>query len=116
MALIFALLLAVSAQSVTIKQDQVALREGCDANAETIATLSSGAPVTIRYALSGQDTPCYNVSAQAGGKTVEGFLPASALDGLETFQQGIRDAALPELREVMGAVGVRLRPDWVRLA
>ncbi len=88
-------ILALLLLAVTVKQDRVALRDGCDANAQTMATLPAGAPVTVRYALSGQDTPCYKVSTEAGGKTVEGFLPASALDGLETFTQGLRDAAWP---------------------
>jgi hypothetical protein len=106
MATIFALLLL----AVTVKQDRVPLREGCDAYAETVATLAAGAPVTIRYALSGQETPCYKVSTEAGGKTVEGFLPASALEGLDNFQQGIRDAAWPDLTQVMGAVRGSLAP------
>jgi hypothetical protein len=97
-------LLAILLLAVSVKQDQASLRDGCDADADTIATLPAGAPVTIRYALSGAATPCYKVSAQSGGKTINGFLPGSALEGLETFEQGVREAAMLDLTQVMGAV------------
>jgi hypothetical protein len=104
------MLLSLFLLAVTVKQDRVALRDGCDADAQTTATLPLGASVTIRYALSGADTPCYKVSAEADGKTLEGFLPASALEGLEGFQQGLREAAWPDLTQVMGAVRSSLAP------
>jgi hypothetical protein len=106
MPALFALLLL----SVSVKQDQAPLRSGCDADSNAIAALPAGATVTIRYALSGQSTPCYKVAAEAGGKTVEGFLPASALDGLDEFEHGVRDAPWIGLTEVMNAVRPALAP------
>ncbi len=103
-------ILALLLMTVSVKQDRVALRDGCDSNAETVATLPLGAPVTIRYALSGQDTPCYKVSIEVDGKAMAGFLPASALEGLETFQQAVREAAWPDLAQVMGSVRSSLVP------
>jgi hypothetical protein len=97
-------LLAVLLLAVSVKQDQAPLRDGCDEGADTVATLQAGAPVTIRYALSGAATPCYKVATEVGGKPAEGFLPATALEGLETFEQGVRDAARLDLTQVMGAV------------
>jgi hypothetical protein len=110
-ALLTLLLLAVSVQP-----DHAVLRDGCDADADTIATLSAGAPVTIRYALSGTATPCYKVSVEDRGKTIEGFLPGDALKGLEDFQQGLQDASWLEVPKVMDAVrnaaaSASLKPD-----
>lgn len=99
-----AVLLALLLLSVSVKQDQVPLRNGCDADSDAIAALPSGAAVTIRYALSGQSTPCYKVAVDAGGKTLEGFLPAAALDGLDEFEHGVREATWLGMTEVMDAV------------
>ena len=97
-------LLAFLLLAVSVKQDQAPLRDGCDADADTVATLAAGTPVTIRYALSGAATPCYKVSTEVAGKTTEGFLPGSALEGLESFEQGVREAARLDFTQVMGAV------------
>jgi hypothetical protein len=97
-------LLGLLLLAVSVKQDQSPLRDGCDADADTIVTLPAGALVTIRYALSGAATPCYKVSTEIAGKITEGFLPGSALEGLETFEQGVREAARLDLTQVMGAV------------
>jgi hypothetical protein len=98
-ALIALLLLAIS-----VKQDQTPLRSACDPGAETIANLPAGAEVTIRFALSGESTPCYKISAMVGGNTLSGYVPASALEGLDTFDQGLRDAAWVDVRQVLTAV------------
>src|SRR5690242_259616 len=100
MAVLAALLLL----SVSVKQDHAPLRTGCDEDANTVAAMPKGAAVTIRYALAGSSAPCYRVSVEADGKTVEGFLPASALDGVEEFEHGVRDAPWLGLSEVMSAV------------
>lgn len=104
--------------SAVVKEDarggQTLLRSGCSSDASALAPLPAGAPVTIRYSISGESQPCYKVSVEAGGKTLEGYLPASAISGLEDFNQArhqavwldaasvvntIRDsAALPSLR------------------
>ncbi len=54
--------------------------------------------------MSGESTPCYKVSAQVDGKTVEGYLSAGQIDGLEDFDQARRQAAHVGLSEVMNAV------------
>ncbi len=97
-------LLAFLLLAVSVKQDQAPLRDGCDADADMVATLAAGTPVKIRYALSGAATPCYKVSTEVAGKTTEGFLPGSALEGLESFEQGVREAARLDFTQVMGAV------------
>jgi hypothetical protein len=99
-----AMLVLLLLLSVSVKQDNASLRNGCDADSDAIAALPAGTAVTIRYALSGQSTPCYKVSAEASGKTFEGFLPASAMEGMEEFEHGVRDAPWLGLSEVMSAV------------
>jgi|SRR5579863_805121 len=98
-ALIALLLLAVS-----VKQDQTPLRTACDPGAETIASLPAGVEVTIRFALSGEATPCYKIAGIVNGNTLSGYVPASALEGLDAFDQGLRDAAWVDVRQVLNAV------------
>ncbi len=90
--------------AAVVKTDQTPLRSGCDTYADSIATLPQGASISIRYALSGESVPCYKVAVEAGGKTVEGFLPASAIDGLEEFDNARRAAAWLDSAQVMEAV------------
>lgn len=99
LVLLSALLIAQS-----VRQDQTPLKNGCDPDADLIATLPARAPLTIRFSLSGQSVPCYKVSATANGKTIEGYLPAAAIDGVDAFDQGVRDAAWLDMNAVMGPI------------
>ncbi len=62
------------------------------------------ARVTIRFALSGESTPCYKIAAMLGGKEVGGYVAASALQGLDAFDQGLREAAWVDVNQVLNAV------------
>ena len=73
--------------AAAVKDVPAPLRTGCSADAPTVTILPAGAPVTIRYSISGDSEPCYKVSVQVDGKTLEGSLPASAVTGLEDFDQ-----------------------------
>jgi hypothetical protein len=86
----------------TVKDDRTPLRNGCDSDSELIATLPQDTPVTIRFALSGESVPCYKVQVELAGKTVQGFLPASALRGLEEFDKTRREARLLDLTQALG--------------
>jgi hypothetical protein len=90
--------------ALTVKQDHTALRSGCESDAEVVATLDAGARLTIRYALSGESTPCYKVAAETGGKTVEGYLSAGAMEGLDDFEQGRRDAAWLDTPQIIKSI------------
>jgi len=105
--------LLVFLTAAEVKTDRTPLRSACDPYAELIATLPQGTSLAIRYALSGEAVPCYKVGAQTGGKTVEGFLPASAIDGLEEFDKARRAAAWLDTAQVMEAVRatVPVRPQ-----
>ncbi len=100
MPLWFSLLLL----AVSVKQDHTPLKSGCDADADVIATLPAGAPLTIRFSLAGESVPCYKVAATDGGKTVEGYLPASAIAGVDDFDKGVRDAEWLDMASVMGPI------------
>jgi hypothetical protein len=95
---------AASAQAVSVKQDQAPLRNGCDAGAETIAMLPEGAEVTIRFALSGGAEQCYKIAATVNGKELSGYIAASALKELDSFDKGLREAAMVDMTQVLRAV------------
>ena len=99
MGLLLALLLAVS-----IKDDNTALRSGCTGDAPLVATLPAGTPLQLRYALSGESVPCYKIAAQVGGRQIDGYLPAAAIEGLDSFDKGRRDAAWVTTSEALSAV------------
>ena len=77
---------------ITVKVDQTPLRDGCEEHDHVVSKLPAGSPVEIRFAMNGFAQPCYKVSAQVEGKPMQGYLPASALDGLEQFDQERRSA------------------------
>ncbi|HTA67825.1 MAG TPA: hypothetical protein VK776_06090 [Bryobacteraceae bacterium] len=81
--------------ALSAKQDQTALRSGCDATAEVIASLPGGTPVEIRFRLS-DGSDCFKVTALLDGKLVMGYVPASGLAGLEQFEKGRSSAASAE--------------------
>ena len=98
-ALLLVLLLAAS-----VKDGPTPLRSGCSPDDATLASLPSGAPVTIRYSISGGTEPCYKVAAQADGKDVEGYLPASAIGEREDFDQARRQAVWLDTATVVDSI------------
>src|SRR4029078_4009315 len=83
--------------------DNTALRSGCSGDAPLVATLPAGTPIQLRYALSGESVPCYKIAAAVGGRQIDGYLPAAAIDGLDSFDKGRRDAAWVTTSEVLNA-------------
>lgn len=90
--------------AISVKQDQTPLRRSCDADAETIAKLPAGAEVTIGFVLSGEGAACYKITAKIDDKELRGYVAASALDGLDSFEQGLRSAPTLGFSDVMTAV------------
>lgn len=92
--------------ALSAKQDQTALRSGCDATAQVIASLPGGTPVEIRFRLS-DGSDCFKVAALLDGKLVMGYVPASGLAGLDQFEKGRTSAAsadtIRELRPMEAA-------------
>ena len=103
---IFLLLLLLAAASV--KEDAgegpARLRSGCASDASAGSALPVGTPVTIRYSISGESQPCYKVSVEVAGKTLEGYLPASAISGLEDFDQARRQAVWLDAATVVESI------------
>jgi hypothetical protein len=96
-------LLALLLLAVSVKTDRTPLRAGCSPDDEPVATLPAGAALTIRFALSGESV-CYKVTAESGGQIVEGYLPASAIDGVEDFDNNRREARWLDAAQLMGAI------------
>src|SRR5258707_254005 len=74
------------ASTLVVKQDQASLRSGCEARDEVVAALPAGSPIEIRFAMPGATETCYKVATTVNGKALQGYLPASALMGLEEFE------------------------------
>ena len=89
--------------AVSVK-DTATLRNGCGADDDAIVTLAPGEPLTVRFRLAGESSPCYKVSAQADGKAVEGYLPADAIAGLDEFEKGVRDASWVDVSQAVAAI------------
>jgi len=89
-------------------KDTAVLRSGCDAADDSIVTLAPGEPLTIRFRLAGEATPCYKVAAQANGKTVEGYLPGSSITGLENFEKGIEQAPWIEVTQAISRASTQM--------
>src|ERR1700733_9466628 len=96
-----AALIALVLLAISVKQDQAPLRDSCDADAQVIAKLTAGSDVTIGFALSGQGSACYKITATVDGKDLHGYVAASALEGLDSFEQGLRSAPSLDFGEVM---------------
>jgi len=80
------------ASTLAVKQDQAPLRSGCEARDEVVAALPAGSPIEIRFAMTGDTETCYKVTATVNGKSLQGYLPASALGGLEEFDKARQSA------------------------
>jgi hypothetical protein len=100
MTALLSLLLMITA----VKQPATPLRDGCSVDSSQIAVLDAGAPIKIRYALAGESIPCYKVTVDIGGNTLDGFMPASAISGLDEFEKGLRDASWPDPEKVLGSI------------
>src|SRR5579859_1241726 len=97
-------LLLVFLLAAAVKDGPTPLRSGCSPDAPTLASLPAGAPVTIRYSISGESQPCYKVLAQVDGHAREGYLPASAIGGLEDFDQARHQAVWLDTATVVNAI------------
>lgn len=89
--------------ALTVKQDQTPLRSGCDASDEIVANLPSGTPVEVRFRLA-DGSDCFKISATVGGKNVIGYLPSSALTGVERFDREHASAASVDINQALQPV------------
>ncbi len=82
--------------ALSVKHDQTPLKSGCDAEAEVLANVAAGTPVAIRFRLS-DGSDCFKITATVDGKSVMGYVPASALEGLDTFERDRSKAGSADL-------------------
>jgi hypothetical protein len=106
---LLALLLTLSLESALAQTPVAAanatLRSGgCAEDDPLIASLPPGTPLKLRFALSGESIPCYKVVADLEGKPIEGYLPVSAMQGLDSFDKARRNAAWISVTEALSAV------------
>ena len=76
---------------VAIKQDPTGLRAGCSADETVTATIPAGTPVELRFSVS-DGSDCFKIAATVNGKRVEGYVPGTALTGLDQFERERRGA------------------------
>jgi hypothetical protein len=86
-ALMLALLLAAA-----VKEGPTRLRSGCSPDARVLASLPAGVPLTIKYSINADNGLCYKVSVELDGKTLEGSLPAAAVEQTDDFDQARHQA------------------------
>jgi hypothetical protein len=90
--------------ALTVGQASTNVRAGCEPYDAVITSLPAGTPVEIRFRLS-DGSDCVKVAATVEGKAVLGYVPASALDGLDRFErERATSASVEPMRALMPAV------------
>jgi hypothetical protein len=97
-------LFATLIHAATIKVDHAQLRSGCYSDSTVVATLEKGVPLSIRYAMAGDNATCYKIAVKTNAQTIEGYLSATDIDGIDDFDKARRDAAWLDMAQVMGAL------------
>lgn len=82
--------------AVIVKADRTPLRAGCDPDAAVVAQLAADTRADVSFAIAGDASSCYKVRADFNGKTVEGYLPRSAVANAEEFERERRSARIVE--------------------
>jgi hypothetical protein len=88
--------------AMAVRTDQTPLRSGCDSEAGIVASLPAGT-VEVRFRLS-DGSDCFKVEATIDGKDVLGYVPASALTGLERYEQERSSAASVDVLRALNPV------------
>src|SRR5579871_4189654 len=78
--------------AMAVRTDQTPLRAGCESEDQIVANLPAGTAVQVRFRLS-DGSDCFKVAATVDGKDVLGYVPASALTGLDRYEQERSSAA-----------------------
>lgn len=97
-------LLLVLLLAASVKDGPAPLRSGCSPDARVLASLPSGTPVALRYSINGESGPCYKVSVEVDGKTLEGSLPGSAIDHMEDFDRARSQAVWMDTPLIVNAI------------
>ncbi|HEX5227892.1 MAG TPA: hypothetical protein VFW44_09290 [Bryobacteraceae bacterium] len=89
--------------AMAVKSNQTPLRSGCDAEDDVVANLPAGTAVEVRFRLS-DGSDCLKVAASVGGKDVLGYVPASALTGVDRYDQERASAASVDVVQALNPV------------
>jgi tetratricopeptide (TPR) repeat protein len=89
--------------AMAVRSDQTPLRAGCDSDDSIVANLPSGTPVEVRFRLA-DGSDCFKVAATIDGKDVLGYVPGSALTGLERYEQERSSAASVDVERALNPV------------
>src|ERR1700722_4923588 len=89
--------------AMAVRTDQTPLRSGCDSDDGVVASLPAGTPVEVRFRLS-DGSDCFKVAATIDGKDVLGYVPGSALTGLERYEQERSSAASVDVLRALNPV------------
>jgi tetratricopeptide (TPR) repeat protein len=89
--------------AMAVRANQTPLRSGCDTEDDVVASLPAGTPVEVRFRLS-DGSDCFKISATIGGKDVLGYVPASALTGVERYDHERSSAASVDVLRALDPV------------
>jgi tetratricopeptide (TPR) repeat protein len=90
--------------ALTIRQDSTNVRAGCEPDQAVVTSLPAGTPVEMRFRLA-DGSDCIKVAATVDGKPVQGYVPASALNGLDQFEhERSASPSVDPMRGLMPAV------------
>ena len=71
---------------LAVSEDHTPLRSGCEAHDQVLTSLPAGTPVEVRFRLA-DGSDCFKISANVDGKEVLGYVAASALSGVNRFEE-----------------------------
>jgi tetratricopeptide (TPR) repeat protein len=94
--------------AMAVRTDQTALRSGCDPDDGIVASLPAGTPVEVRFRLS-DGSDCFKVAATIDGKDVLGYVPASALTGLERYERERSSSASVDILRALNPVATETK-------
>lgn len=84
--------LVLLAASAALVRTDTPVRSGCDSDDRQVAQIPAGVEVQIRSSMSGSGGACYKVAATVNGQEISGYVPGSALHGIESYDAARRAA------------------------
>ncbi|HTR36207.1 MAG TPA: hypothetical protein VMH80_09910 [Bryobacteraceae bacterium] len=86
--------------ALTVRQDATPLHSGCESDDSVIANLPAGTPVEVRFRLS-DGSDCFKIAATVDGKEVLGYVPGTALSGLDSYEKARSSAGSVETAQAL---------------
>lgn len=86
--------------ALAVRQDATPLHSGCESEDSVIASLPAGTPVEVRFRLS-DGSDCFKITATVDGKQVLGYVPGTALTGLDSYEKARSSAGSVETAQAL---------------